>query len=136
MPAYTVERLQDALNDMGLALKEQTVGILGLSYKAGVADLRESPAEHIIEAVKNHGAKVETFDPLLIDNSSAGSLAELLEKSDALILATNHREFIESLTPEMLIAHNVKAIVDGKNCLNKEAFTEHEQHFIFRGIGR
>jgi hypothetical protein len=36
----------------------------------------------------------------------------------------------------MLIANNIKAIVDGKNCLNKEAFAEHEKHFIFRGIGR
>lgn len=136
MPAYTVERLQDAMNDMELPMKNKVVGVLGLSYKANVADLRESPAEHIIEILKDHGSIVETFDPLLLDLSSTKDLGELLEKCDALILATNHREFIESLTPELLIQNNIKAIIDGKNCLNREAFVEHGDKFIFRGIGR
>lgn len=136
MPAYTVERLQDAMNEMELPMKNKVVGVLGLSYKANVADLRESPSEHIIEVLKEHGSKVETFDPLLVDMSSTKTLEEILKKSDALILATNHREFIESLTPEMLIKNNIKALIDGKNCLNREAFMEHEDAFIFRGIGR
>lgn len=136
MPAYTVERLQDAMNEMELPLKNKVIGILGLSYKANVADLRESPAEHIIEILKEHGSRIETFDPLLIEMSSTKTLEELLEKSDALILATNHREFIEGLTPELLIQNSIKAIIDGKNCLNREAFVEHPEKFIFRGIGR
>ncbi len=136
MPAYTVERLQDAMNAMELPLKNQVVGVLGLSYKANVADLRESPSEHIIKILGEHCSKVETFDPLLVDMSSTKSLEEILEKSDALILATNHREFIETLTPELLIKHDIKAIIDGKNCLNREAFIEHKEKFIFRGIGR
>lgn len=136
MPAYTVERLQDAMNEMELPLKNKTIGILGLSYKANVADLRESPTEHIIEELKKHGSKIETFDPLLVDLSSTKSLEEILKKSDAIILATNHREFIETLTPGLLVENDIKAIIDGKNCLNREAFLEHSQHFIFRGIGR
>jgi UDP-N-acetyl-D-glucosamine dehydrogenase len=136
MPAYTVERLQDALNEMELPMKNTRVGVLGLSYKANVADLRESPAEHIIEELMNHKSVVTTFDPLLVDMSTAKTLEEILEQSDALILATNHRDFIEQLTPELLIKHNIKAIVDGKNCLNLEAFSAHPEHFIFRGIGR
>lgn len=136
MPAYTIERLQDAMNEMELPLKNKVVGVLGLSYKANVADLRESPSEHLIEILKEHGSIVETFDPLLVDMSSAKSLESILEKSDALILATNHREFIESLTPELLIQNDIKVIIDGKNCLNREAFMEHSDTFIFRGIGR
>lgn len=136
MPAYTVERLQDALNEMELPMKNTRIGVLGLSYKANVADLRESPTEHIIEELLNHKSLVETFDPLLVDMSSAKSLEEILEKSDALVLATNHREFIEQLTPELLIKHNIKAIIDGKNCLNRDAFMAHGDQFIFRGIGR
>lgn len=136
MPAYTVERLQDAMNEMALPLKNKTIGVLGLSYKANVADLRESPAEHIIEILKSHGSKVETFDPLLPELSSTKELEEILEKSDALVLTTNHREFIEHLTPELLKKYGIKAFVDGKNCLNREAFKEHSEHFIYRGIGR
>lgn len=136
MPNYTVERLQDALNEMELAMKNRVIGVLGLSYKANVADLRESPSEHIIEALKKHGSKVETFDPLLVELSSSKSLEEILQKSDALIVATNHKEFIETLTPDLLIKNNIKAIVDGKNCLDRDAFMEKGEHFIFRGIGR
>jgi UDP-N-acetyl-D-glucosamine dehydrogenase len=137
MPTYTLERLQDALNEMELPMKGMTVGVLGLSYKAGVADLRESPALEIIKELKDRfKSNVETFDPLLLDLSSSKSLEELLSKSDALVLATNHREFIEALTPEMLVSNNIKAIVDGKNCLNRDAFMAHGDQFIYRGIGR
>lgn len=136
MPAYTVERLQDALNEMELPMKNTRVGVLGLSYKANVADLRESPAEVIIEELRNHKCLVETFDPLIPEHSSADTLEAILENSDALIIATNHREFIEALTPELLIKHNIKAIIDGKNCLNRDAFMAHADSFVYRGIGR
>ena len=136
MPLYTVDRLQDALNEMELPMKNTTIGVLGLSYKANVADLRESPAEAIIMELGNHKCIVETFDPLLPEHSSSQSLEEILGKADALIIATNHREFIESLTPELLIENNIKAIIDGKNCLNRDAFVAHEGTFIYRGIGR
>src|SRR3989344_5940440 len=65
MPAYTVERLQDALNEMEMPMKNTVIGVLGLSYKANVADLRESPALDIIEELKEHKSIVETFDPHL-----------------------------------------------------------------------
>ena len=136
MPAYTVERLQDALNEMELPMKNTTVGVLGLSYKANVADLRESPAEEIIKELVAHKCVVETFDPLLPEHSTSKSLEEILSKCGALVVATNHREFIESLTPELLTNYGIKAIVDGKNCLNRDAFMAYEDSFIYRGIGR
>lgn len=136
MPAYTVERLQDAMNEMALPVKGKTVGVLGLSYKANVADLRESPAEILIEELKAHHATVVTFDPLIPEHSSEKSLADFLAKCDAVILATNHKVFIEELTPKLIIENNIKAFVDGKNCLDRDAFMAHAEHFIYRGIGR
>jgi nucleotide sugar dehydrogenase len=136
MPAYTVERLQDALNEMELPIKGKRIGVLGLSYKANVADLRESPAEVLIEELKNHQATVVTFDPLIPEHSSAKSLTDFLEQCDAVILATNHKVFVEELTPELLIQNNIKAFVDGKNCLDRDSFMAHPEHFIYRGIGR
>ncbi|OGI21478.1 MAG: hypothetical protein A2808_00350 [Candidatus Moranbacteria bacterium RIFCSPHIGHO2_01_FULL_55_24] len=135
MPAYTVERLQDALNEMEMPMKNTVIGVLGLSYKANVADLRESPALDIIEELKEHKSIVETFDPHLPEKSSVKSIEELLEKSDAIVIATNHREFIETLTPELMKKHGIKAIVDGKNCLDRDAFVK-EPSFVYRGIGR
>src|SRR6185369_4593253 len=63
MPEYTVELLQDALNTVKLPLNGTVVGLLGISYKANVADLRESPALQIIKHLKRHGAEVLVFDP-------------------------------------------------------------------------
>jgi nucleotide sugar dehydrogenase len=132
MPAYTVERLRDALNELQRALKGTMVGILGLSYKPDVADVRESPAFRIIELLEQQGATVATFDPLLPRLSSVATLEALLDASDALVFVTPHSSL--KITPELLLAHRVSAIVDGMNSLDKKAFQE--AGIIYRGIGR
>ncbi|MEK7182017.1 MAG: nucleotide sugar dehydrogenase [Patescibacteria group bacterium] len=135
MPAYTVERLQDALNEMTLPMKDTVVGVLGLAYKANIDDQRESPAFEIIDHLKEHQCTVLTFDPHVLDLSSEKSLEEILEKSDALVIATDHSAFKDVLTPELLKKHNIKAIVDGKNCLDRDLFLQ-EKSFVYKGIGR
>jgi UDP-N-acetyl-D-glucosamine dehydrogenase len=134
MPSYTVELLQDALNMIKLPLNGTSVGVLGLAYKANIDDLRESPAFKIIKHLEKHHAKVETYDPYAKNKSTAKSLEAILKKSQALILATDHKEFKESLTPALLKKHNIKVIVDGKNCLDKQVFLK--SGIIYKGIGR
>ncbi len=56
MPQYTVDLLQAKMNEIRKSLKGANIGILGLSYKADVGDLRESPAFKIIEKLKERGA--------------------------------------------------------------------------------
>ncbi len=135
MPLYAVDRLQDALNEKKIAMNGITVGVLGLAYKANVSDLRESPALEVIKHLKAHLAKVETFDPYLPKLSTVKNLETLLKKSDALFIATNHKEFIEVLTPALLKKHKIKVILDGKNCLDRDLFKK-EKSFIYKGIGR
>lgn len=134
MPEYTVERLQDALNENKMPMNGTVVGVLGLSYKANVEDVRESPSFEIIKHLKKHSAKVETFDPYVKALSSMKSLEAILKKSQAIIVATNHREFIDTLTPALLNKHGIKVIVDGKNCLDRDAFKK--AGIIYKGIGR
>ena len=134
MPEYTVERLQDGLNQNKMPMKDTVVGVLGLAYKANVDDLRESPAFEVIHHLKRHGSKVETFDPHVKSMSSMKSLESLLKKADAVIVTTDHKEFKEAITPALLKKHGIKVIVDGKNCLDKEAFEK--AGIIYRGIGR
>lgn len=134
MPEYTVEKLQDALNLVKLPMNGTTIGVLGLAYKANVDDTRESPAFEVIKNLKKHLAVVETFDPHVLGKSTSPSLETILEKSQAVIVTTNHREFMEALTPELLKKYDVKVVIDGKNCLDKDALES--EGIIYRGIGR
>lgn len=134
MPAYTVELLQDALNQVKLPLNGTAVGVLGLSYKANIDDVRESPAFKVIKHLEKHQAKVETFDPHVKKQSSVKSLETLLKKSQALVLVTDHREFKDMITPSLLKKNGIKVIIDGKNCLDKATFQK--SGIIYKGIGR
>lgn len=133
MPEYTVELLQDALNELKMPMNGAKIGVLGISYKANVDDVRESPSVKIIEHLKAHKSKVETFDPHILKSSSAKSLEGLLKKSDALILATDHREFKE-INPALFKKHGIKVVIDGKNCLDRDAIRKYG--IMYKGIGR
>lgn len=133
MPAYTVEQLMKGLNQIRKPLKGTRVGLLGLSYKANVDDLRESPALDILDLLKKEGAIVDTFDPYFPDRSTVKDLESLLRKVEAVVVATNHREFLEVPTSAFK-KNGVKVIVDGKNCLDKSKLVA--AGIIYRGIGR
>ena len=133
MPEYTVELMQDALNKLKLPLNGTVVGVMGISYKANVADLRESPSLKIIKYLKKHGAEVITFDPHVLDDSTEKSLEEFLKKATAVIVATNHKEF-ERMDAELFKQNGILAIVDGKNCIDPEAIRK--LGIIYKGIGR
>ncbi len=133
MPAYTVGKLQEALNELGKPLKGVSVGVLGLSYKANVGDLRESPSLKVIELLQKRGAKVQVYDPYFPEKSSVKSLEALLKGVEAVILATNHRAFVE-LKPEAYKRAKVRVVIDGKNALDKIALQN--LGIIYKGIGR
>lgn len=133
MPAYTVEQLMKGLNQIRKPLKGTRVGLLGLSYKANVDDLRESPALDILDLLKKEGAIVDTFDPYFPDRSTVKDLESLLRKVEAVVVATNHREFMEVPTSAFK-KNGVKVIVDGKNCLDKSKLVA--AGIVYRGIGR
>jgi nucleotide sugar dehydrogenase len=135
MPAYTVDLLVRALNERRRAISDVRVGVLGISYKANVADTRESPTYHVLKLLKDeYHADYEVFDPHVPGESSVKSLDELLTKSDALILMTNHRQFTEQLPARLLKRHKILAVVDGKNALDKAALVK--AGIAYRGIGR
>jgi UDP-N-acetyl-D-mannosaminuronate dehydrogenase len=56
-----------------------------------------------------------------------------LEKSEAILLATNHEEFVQ-IPVEKFVQNNIKVVTDGKNCLNKAELQKHG--IIYKGIGR
>jgi UDP-N-acetyl-D-glucosamine dehydrogenase len=63
MPYHCVAKLQRVLNERGRAVRDARIAVLGVSYKPGVSDIRESPAIKIIELLRGLGAEVVYHDP-------------------------------------------------------------------------
>ncbi|MGH7320882.1 MAG: nucleotide sugar dehydrogenase [Candidatus Rokuibacteriota bacterium] len=63
MPGYVVQMVVDALNDRERPVRGARVLVLGVAYKANVADTRDSPALEIIETLRRKGASVAYHDP-------------------------------------------------------------------------
>jgi nucleotide sugar dehydrogenase len=133
MPEYTVELLDDALHEIGKSVKGARVGVLGVAYKGGVDDIRESPALEIIKILKRKGAKLYIFDPYVKGESNVNTMDKVLEKSECLVLVTDHPEF-KSMNLEKAKKKGIKVIIDGRNVLDKEKIKS--LGILYRGIGR
>jgi nucleotide sugar dehydrogenase len=64
-PRKVVRRVRELLADRGRSTSGARVLVVGVAYKPGVADLRESPALEILEELAEEGAKVQFTDPLV-----------------------------------------------------------------------
>ncbi|MFI5037871.1 MAG: nucleotide sugar dehydrogenase, partial [Solirubrobacterales bacterium] len=63
MPYHCVAKAQRVLNDAGRSVKGARITVVGVSYKPGVGDVRESPALKIIALLRELGAEVRYHDP-------------------------------------------------------------------------
>ena len=63
MPAFCLEKIERSLNDASKPVRGSRILVVGVSYKAGVGDLRESPALRIIELLRQRGADIAYHDP-------------------------------------------------------------------------
>ena len=133
MPHYTVQLLENQLQRLKISIKNSKIGVLGLAYKANVDDTRESPALEIIKILKAKEADVFVFDPYIKKDSNVKDLDALLDKSDYVILVTDHKEF-KNMNLDKLKENNMKVIIDGRNCLDKEKIKN--LGILYHGIGR
>jgi UDP-N-acetyl-D-glucosamine dehydrogenase len=111
MPYHCVEKAQRALNDVGLSVKGARVAVLGVSYKPGVGDIRESPALKIISLLREMGADVSYHDPhvpSLADFSlDSRPLEEAVNDADLTLIVTAHPSVDHDL-----IAQRARLVVD------------------------
>ena len=85
MPAYVVKRV---IAGAGGSVKGKSVVVVGVSYKANVADTRETPAASIIDLLRQAGANVSWHDPLV--GSWRGEESSDLGASDVAVVVTKH----------------------------------------------
>jgi nucleotide sugar dehydrogenase len=95
MPAYVARRAQNLLNADGLALRGASVLLLGVTYKANIADQRESPATPLAQHLAGLGAAVSYHDPY-VDSwhvPRTDDLEGAAAAADLVILVQHHREY-------------------------------------------
>ena len=99
MPRYVVNRVMDALNEHGTALKGRRCLVLGAAYKPDIDDVRESPAMDVIALLQKKGASVSYHDPYIPkiqhhtdgwEMSSTPDLMQAVAEADCVIVVTNH----------------------------------------------
>lgn len=100
MPAYWVQKVQDALNNVGKPVKGSNVLVLGVAYKKDVSDMRESPSLDIIHLLENKGAKVCYHDPHVaafahddLEMVCVEHLEQALSEADCVVVATDHSAY-------------------------------------------
>jgi UDP-N-acetyl-D-glucosamine dehydrogenase len=126
MPRYVVSRVQDTLNDAGMAIKGAKLLVLGVAYKPDVTDMRESPALDVIGLLQEKGAEVTYFDPHVAEFSHEGweMMSEIdvkaaVKAADCVVLITDHKDLDYGS-----IANNAKLIFDTRNAFQRLGYSD------------
>lgn len=125
MHAYVAEKVVQALNEQCKSAKGANVLIIGITYKADIGDLRESPAFPIMERLQRLGVCVDYSDPhipeipvlrdypFLKDKKQISLSPDTIAKYDVCLILTKHKNL-----PYETIAEYAQCIVDTRNCIS------------------
>ncbi|MSP55125.1 MAG: nucleotide sugar dehydrogenase [Myxococcales bacterium] len=126
MARYVAQRIAKALNLGGRLTRGAKVGVLGLTFKENVPDLRNSKVPDIITELREYGAEVSVHDPHAtaaearheygLDLVDEGSLVDL----DVLVVAVSHAEFLSEGTAALCSRVRPGGVVfDVKSCMDR-----------------
>jgi UDP-N-acetyl-D-glucosamine dehydrogenase len=119
MPYFCLEKITRALNSDEKAVKGSRVHLVGVAYKADVADLRESPALKLIELLRAEGAEISYHDPHVPELPAHGlrsqDLDGTLEQADCVAIVTAH-----STIDYAELAARAKLVVDFRNATGRD----------------
>jgi UDP-N-acetyl-D-glucosamine dehydrogenase len=103
MPQWVVEKVMDALNDRGKAVKNSKILVLGLAYKKNIDDARESPTLELIKLLEKKGARVDYADPFIpsyrdehhpeLQLKSVQADEKTVSAADCVLISTDHDSF-------------------------------------------
>jgi UDP-N-acetyl-D-glucosamine dehydrogenase len=117
MPHFAVDRVRDALNNAGKAVKGSRIHIMGVAYKRNIDDLRESPALDVMLLLQRWGGVVTYSDPyvpvLRLDGQNLeASPEEAAAAADCVVIVTDHSSF-----DYKALVERSRLIVDTRNAL-------------------
>lgn len=140
-----VEILVQKINKALWVLPGKTIAILGLSFKAGTDDVRESPSLHVVNALAARGALLRLYDPRAMQTSRdivpdiPGRITyckdsyEAADNADALVVLTNWDEFRDLDLDRMRTLLKVPILVDARNLFSAEIARRHGYEYVCMG---
>lgn len=127
----------------GGTVKGKRISVLGLAFKAGTDDVRDSPSIDIIELLIDKGAEISVFDPKamvsakkILTNSQinwSDDVMSACENSDAVVILTEWNEFKEINLEMLSLIVNSKLLIDLRNILDKELVLSHGFKYVCVG---
>jgi UDP-N-acetyl-D-mannosaminuronic acid dehydrogenase len=136
MPYHMVDLIIEGLNEAKRNIKGSNILILGLAFRGGVKEARNSPAIPIIQRLKELEADVFLYDPLFSRQEIEGfgaAYSDSFDNIDCAVIVTNHREFQEHDWGKIGSRMRTKLIVDGRQVVDPEAVRK--LGFSYKGIG-
>ena len=140
MRKLAVKKIQSELK----IVAGKTIGIMGLTFKPGTDDLRDSPAIDIAQELLKLNAKVRAYDPVAMERAKiqfegmeieyVKSLEDLFEQADGVVLATSWSMFQKIDWNAIKEKMRFPLLFDGRNCLDQEKMKSIGFRII--GVGR
>ncbi len=126
-------------------IRGKRLAVLGLAFKGGTDDIRDSPAIEIVQSLLQEGATVIAFDPAAMERAQqklpaspqmhyAASPYAAAEDADALLVLTDWQEFATLDLARLAKLLHYPIVIDGRNLYQPAAMTEHG--IMYLSIGR
>ena len=124
-------------------LRGKTLAVLGLAFKGGTDDIRESPALFLVQALQREGSKVIAYDPAAMERAReampsgitfADSAYEAARGADALLILTEWEEFANLDLNRLRQELKYPILIDGRNLYDPEVMAA--QGFTYYSVGR
>jgi len=124
-------------------LRGKHLGVLGLAFKGGTDDIRESPALFLVQALLQEGSKITAYDPAAMERvrevvpsgiAFANSAYEAARGADALLILTEWEEFANLDLSRLHKELKYPIVIDGRNLYDPEIMAA--QGFTYYSVGR
>jgi UDPglucose 6-dehydrogenase len=124
-------------------LRGKNLGVLGLAFKGGTDDIRESPAVFLVQALLQEGSRVTAYDPAAMDRTQevmnsgitfVNSAYEAAHNADALLILTEWEEFSNLDLKRLRQELRYPIVIDGRNLYDPEMMAA--QGFTYYSVGR
>src|ERR1700688_2218255 len=124
-------------------LRGKHLGVLGLAFKGGTDDIRESPALFLVQSLLQEGCKVTAYDPAAMERTQeainsnlkyANSAYEAARGADALLILTEWEEFANLDLDRLNRELKYPIVIDGRNLYDPDVMAAHG--FSYYSVGR